>query len=609
MKKFFTEDLVKILISLVLFVISLFLEMSIFRIILLILSYVIVSYEIYIEAFKNICKGEVFDEDFLMIVATIGAFIIGEFSEGVMVILLFQIGEYLSDVAVNSSRESITKLLDLRSDYANLVVDGDVLKTDIKDVKLNDEFIVKVGEKVPLDGIVIDGDSFVDTSSLTGESVPVHVDVDSNVLSGYVNNSSPITVRARSTYETSTASKIISLIENSNEKKSDTEDFIRKFCKVYTPIVVLMAIFLVVVPSIITGDINTWLYRGLVFLVTSCPCALVISVPLGYFCGIGRASRDGILIKGSRELDKLRNISYVLFDKTGTITKGVFEVNEFKSVDKSVSDKKILEVAAVAEEFSIHPIAISIKDKFGKKSKLKGSNYKEISGMGISCIIDEKSVLVGNSKLFIDNNIDVSLVDSIGSVIYVSIDNKYVGYLVISDTIKDSSYQLTKLKNIGINDLVVVSGDNKTQVEEVCKRVGIDTYYSDLLPIDKVNIVKKYKKKGLSMFVGDGINDAPVIKISDVGVSMGSLGSDAAIEASDVVLMHDDLGKIEKTIKISRVCKKMITVSIVFALSVKFLVLMLGVFGISTIWMAVFADVGVTILSVLNVLRIMWKKI
>lgn len=610
MKKYFNFDLVKILISVFLFVVSLFFgEDSYIKLSLLIVSYVVVSYEIYIEAFKNVKTGEIFDENFLMIIATIGAFIIGEFSEGVIVILLFQLGEYLSDLAVSNSKEAITKLLDLRCDFVNLKEGNKIKREDVKKVKIGDVFIVKPGEKIPLDGEVIEGESYVDTSSLTGESAPIYISIHDKVLSGYINNDSVITVKATSVFETSTATKIIELIENSNEKRSDTENFIRKFCKVYTPVVVLCAILLVLIPTFMGYDFDKWLYRCLVFLVTSCPCALVISVPLGYFCGIGRASREGILIKGSSELDKLRGIDYILFDKTGTITEGVFEVTKIKSLNKKVTDKRLLELVSSAEEFSNHPIAKAIQNKFGKKSKLKVEKFKEFSGGGISCRIADKDILIGNKQLLTDKKIDFEEQKELGTIVYIAIDHQYCGYIVISDKIKESSKNLVKLLKMGIKELIILSGDNKEVVESVSKKLKIDNYFGELLPIDKVNKVEEYRKKGSVMFVGDGINDAPVLKISDVGVSMGGIGSDAAIEASDVVLMRDDLGKIEDSIKISRLTKKLISVSILFALVVKFVVLLLGVLGISTIWMAVFADVGVTLLSVLNVLRIMWKKI
>lgn len=604
MKKIINEDLLKIIISTILFIIALFLPNP-FKLIVLIISYIIISYDIYIEAFNELKEKEIFNENLLMILATIGAFVIGSYQEAVMVMLLFEIGEYLSDLAVASSKKSITKLMDLRSETINLFKNDEIEKVSIKKAKIDDIFVVLPGEKVPLDGIVIEGESYLDTSSLTGESTPRKIKTDDLVLSGSINKDSILKVKATSTYKTSTASKIIELIENSNNKKTDTENFIRKFSKIYTPIVVLLALIIAVVPTIIVGDFNTWLYRSLVFLVTSCPCALVISVPLGYFSGIGRASKEGILIKGSRELETLANIDYLALDKTGTITEGVFEVTEVKS--KGISEDELLLLTASAEANSIHPIAKAIV-KYNKEKLIKATNLKEYSGKGISCVIDKKNILIGNKKLMEDNNIKIEDEKTIGTVIYIAINNKYSGYIIISDRIKKSSYKLSSLKN-DFKDIMILSGDNEDITSAIAKEVKIKTYYNNLLPVDKVNKIKEYQKQGLVMFIGDGINDAPVIKISDIGVSMGNLGSDAAIEASDVVIMKDDLSKIKTALNISKLTKYKVKTSIIFALIVKFIVLTLGVVGISTIWMAVFADVGVTLLAILNVLTIMWKKV
>lgn len=604
MKKIINEDLLKIIISTILFIIALFLPNP-FKLIVLIISYIIISYEIYIEAFNELKEKEIFNENLLMILATIGAFVIGSYQEAVMVMLLFEIGEYLSDLAVASSKKSITKLMDLRSETINLFKNDEIEKVSIKKAKIDDIFVVLPGEKVPLDGIVIEGESYLDTSSLTGESTPRKIKTDDLVLSGSINKDAILKVKATSTYKTSTASKIIELIENSNNKKTDTENFIRKFSKIYTPIVVLLALIIAVVPTIIVGDFNTWLYRSLVFLVTSCPCALVISVPLGYFSGIGRASKEGILIKGSRELETLANIDYLALDKTGTITEGVFEVTEVKS--KGISEDELLLLTASAEANSIHPIAKAIV-KYNKEKLIKATNLKEYSGKGISCVIDNKNILIGNKKLMEDNNIKLEDEKTIGTVIYIAINNKYSGYIIIYDRIKKSSYKLSSLKN-DFKDIMILSGDNEDITSAIAKEVKIKTYYNNLLPVDKVNKIKEYQKQGLVMFIGDGINDAPVIKISDIGVSMGNLGSDAAIEASDVVIMKDDLSKIKTALNISKLTKHKVKTSIIFALIVKFIVLTLGVVGISTIWMAVFADVGVTLLAILNVLTIMWKKV
>lgn len=604
MKKFLNEDLIRIIISTLLFIISMFLPTPI-KTIVLVVSYVFISHEIYMEAFEGLKEKDIFNENFLMILATLGAFAIGSYMEAVMVMLLFETGEYLSDAAVASSKKSITKLMDLRSETINLFKDGEIQKVSIKKAKVDDIFVVLPGEKVPLDGIVIEGTSYLDTSSLTGESTPRKATVNDQVISGSINKDSILKVKATSTYKTSTASKIIDLIENSNNKKTNTETFIRKFSKIYTPVVVISALIIAIVPSLIVGDFKTWLYRALVFLVTSCPCALVISVPLGYFSGIGRASKEGILIKGSRELETLADIDYLALDKTGTITEGVFEVTKVES--KTLKEKDFITLVASAEVNSIHPIAKAITN-YCKEPLEKSTNHKEYSGKGISCTIKNKELLVGNKKLMEENKVELPKEEAIGTVIYVAIDNEYAGCIVISDRIKKSSYALSSLKE-DFKDIMILSGDNEDITKEIAHEVKINTYYNNLLPIDKVEKIKEYQKQGLVMFIGDGINDAPVIKTSDIGVSMGSLGSDAAIEASDIVIMEDDLSKIKTAHNISKLTKRKVKESIIFALIVKFIVLLLGVFGISTIWMAVFADVGVTLLAILNVLTIMWKRV
>lgn len=604
MKKFLNEDLIRIIISTLLFIISMFLPTPI-KTIVLVVSYVFISHEIYMEAFEGLKEKDIFNENFLMILATLGAFAIGSYMEAVMVMLLFETGEYLSDVAVASSKKSITKLMDLRSETVNLFKDGVIEKVSIKKAKVDDIFIVLPGEKVPLDGIVIEGTSYLDTSSLTGESIPRKVTTNDQVISGSINKDSILKVKATSTYKTSTASKIIDLIETSNNKKTNTETFIRKFSKIYTPVVVISALIIAIVPSLIVGDFKTWVYRALVFLVTSCPCALVISVPLGFFSGIGRASKEGILIKGSRELERLEDIDFLALDKTGTITEGVFEVTKVES--KNLKEKDFITLVASAEVNSIHPIAKAITN-YCKEPLEKSTNHKEYSGKGISCTIKDKELLIGNKKLMEENKIEIPKEKTIGTVIYVAINKKYAGCIVIADRIKKSSYALNSLKE-DFKDIMILSGDNEDITKEIANEVKIDTYYNNLLPIDKVEKIKEYQKQGLVMFIGDGINDAPVIKTADIGVSMGSLGSDAAIEASDIVIMEDDLSKIKTAHNISKITKRKVKESIIFALIVKFIVLLLGVFGISTIWMAVFADVGVTLLAILNVLTIMWKKV
>ena len=610
MKIKFNEDIIKIIISAILFVIALFFQnYKTVYLILLVCSYLIVSYRIFIEAIKKLVKGNVFDENTLMIIATVSAFIIGEYPEAVMVMLLFEFGEYLSDLAVNNSKESITKLMDLRSDYVNLKKDERIEKVDIKEAVIDDIFIVKPGEKVPLDGIVLDGKTSVDTASLTGESVPREVVQGDTVLSGFVNGSGVITVKATSVAENSTASKIINLLENSNDKKTKTEKFITRFSKIYTPIVVILAVLIVVIPTMLGANFNDFLYKALVFLVTACPCALVISVPLGFFCGVGRASKEGILIKGSDGLESLSKLETVVFDKTGTVTEGKFEVRDI--VSRGVSKDELLELAAYSEYYSNHPIAKSIvtayKDEIDE-NLIK--NYKEVSGYGVTAIVNDKKVIIGNDKLLNQENIAVEEVNDFGTTIYVACDGQYLGYLVIGDKIKDSAYNLVNnLKKNGINRVVMLSGDTEDMVKIVADKVNIDEYYSQLLPIDKVQKLREIKEKSYTAFVGDGINDALVIKEADLGISMGGIGSDAAIEASDVVLMHDNLDKIVTAIKISHITQKIVMFNIVFALGFKFLMLVLATFGLASIWMAVFADVGVTLLAVLNALRIMKKKL
>lgn len=604
------EELIKIIISALFFTLSFFTtKNSILYFVLLILSYIVISYEIYIDAFKNIFHGEIFDENFLMILATIGAFYIGEYPEAVMVMLLFEIGEYLSDLAVDNSKESITNLLDLRADYVNLKTETGIKKIDVNAAKIGDIFVVKPGEKIPLDGIIINGDSYLDTSSLTGEGVPRFVNVGDNVLSGTVNLDRALEIKASALFANSAASKIIDLLENATNNKTKTEKFITRFSKIYTPIVVLCAFLLFLIPTLLGYDANTWLYRALEFLVISCPCALVISVPLGFFCGIGRSSKDGILIKSSKDLDNLSKIDTVVFDKTGTITKGNFEVIKIKSY--KLGEEELLELTSKVESLSNHPIAKAIVRKYGKD--IDNSNifhFAEIGGMGIKCYLNNEEILVGTKKLLEQNNINVFDNKDVGTIIYISKNKEYLGYIVIADVIKDESYTIAhKLKNIGINRVVMLSGDDKKIVSDVCEKVKIDEYYSNLLPIDKVNILEKIKEESFTAFVGDGINDAPVIKLSDIGMAMGNLGSDVTIEAADVVLMHDNLESIVKAIKISKITKKIIKFNIMFAIVFKITILFLATFGITSIWMAVVSDVGVTLLSVLNTLRIMKKKI
>lgn len=596
------EDLIRIIISIVLLVLGMIFNENIY---LLVISYVFVSKEVYFNAFKNIKEGKIFDENFLMIIATLGAFYIGEYPEAVLVMLLFSIGEYLSDLAVDNSKKAIVELMDLRSDKINLKNIG---VTDVSNAKVGDIFVVSPGEKVALDGIVIKGESHLDTSSLTGEAVPRAVYKNSEVLSGTINLEGVLEVKATKTFETSTASKIIEILEKSEEKKTKTEKFITKFSKVYTPIVVLLAVFIVIIPTILGGNFNTWLYRALEMLVISCPCALVISVPLGYFSGIGKCSKEGILVKGSNILDDLVNIDTIIFDKTGTITEGVFEVTKIFSVNNK--DVELLKLAAEAEANSNHPIALSIKKAYGKEIKSKITNAKEISGAGISCIIGKDNILVGNKKLLKYNKIDVEENKELGTIVYVAKNKKLLGYIVISDKIKTNAKEsLDKLRNDGINNLIMLSGDAEEVVNIISKKLNLDKAYGNLLPQDKVNILEEYKKYNKTAFVGDGINDAPVIKLADVGIAMGGIGSDATIEASDIVLMKDDLSNLADAIKISKITKKIVLSNIIFAIMFKIIMLVLAILGITPIWLAVFADVGVTIISVFNSLRIFIKRI
>ena len=599
-------DLIKLIVAGCLFILSFFFPS--FNLIFIFVAYIIVSFELIIDVACNIVKGEIFDEEFLMVIATFGAFIIGEYSEGLAVMLFYQFGELLNDKAVDSSREDIIKLMNLRSDKATLLVDDKEKEVDPSKVKIDDLIIIKPGEKIPLDGIVIEGESSIDTSSITGESKPVSVKKNSNILSGTVNMSGTIIVKVTSLYKDSTVSKILNLIENSDEEKSDTERFITKFAKIYTPIVVFLALGIFIIPSIVTKDFSTWGYRSLVFLVTSCPCALVLSIPLAYFSGIGTCSKYGVLVKNSSSLDKLLNIEEIIFDKTGTITEGVFEVDKVKG--NGISAKALLEIAAMCECHSSHPIAVSIKNRYGKEVDTKNvKNYKVVDG-GITVTIDKDKYIVGNYNLLKKHNIDFSKTTDVGTIVYVSKNNKYLGYILINDRIKPSSKKtITELKKRGIRDLVVLSGDNEDIVKNVCKNVGIQRYSAELLPQDKVTYLKEAKKEKVNvMFVGDGVNDAPAMIVSDLGVSMGGIGSDASIEASDLVIMNDDLSKINKAIDISNNTKKIVWQNIIFVLVVKSIVLLTAALGYSNIISAVFADVGVTLITIVNTLRIFKKK-
>ena len=598
MKLELNEELYKIFISTILFILAIIFKINI----LFIFAYIIISYELFIEAIK---EKELFNEATLMIIATIGAIFINEYQEAVIVMILFQLGEYLSDLAVNNSKKSIIELMDLRSDIVTL---EDNTQIDIDDCKIGTKFVVKPGEKIPLDGIVIEGSSTLDTKSLTGESKPLIVKKNSEVLSGSINLDSILIIKSTKTSKTSTAARIIDIIENSNENKTQTEKFITKFSKVYTPIVCVLAILLVLIPTLLGEDFSTWLYRSLNFLVISCPCALVISIPLGFFCGIGRASHEGILIKGSNELEHLSSIKALVFDKTGTITHGNFDVDLI--CNKGINKEELLEIAAYAEYYSNHPIAKSILKKYNKKiDKKRISDYKEVSGKGIKVKIDNNLYLVGNEKLLKNIDIDIHN-DEIGTTVYIAREQTYLGHIVITDTIKKEAYKLVdNLEKLNINKVIMLSGDNIDIVSKVGKEIKIKEYYGNLLPQDKVDKINEIKKDFTTAFVGDGINDAPVIKLSDIGIAMGGIGSDATIEASDIVLLKDDLNNIPKAIKISKLTKRIIKFNIIFAITFKIFILLLAAIGYTSIWLSVLSDVGVTILSILNSLRILYKEV
>lgn len=601
---------IKLILGVALFILALiFKEKEVYGVVLFILSYIVIGGSVIISAFKNIVKGRVFDENFLMTVATLGAFAIGEYPEAVAVMLFYEIGEMFQGYAVNKSRKSISDLMDIRADYANLLIDGKEKKVSPEDVEINDIIIVKPGERMPLDGIIIEGKSTIDTSALTGESVPRSSSIDDEVLSGCINLNGVIKVKVTKKYGESTVVRILELVENANSKKASTEKFITKFARVYTPIVVILAVLLATIPPLVISDstFSDWLYRALVFLVVSCPCALVVSVPLAIFAGIGAASKKGILIKGGNYLEALKDLDVVVFDKTGTLTKGVFEVTEIK--ERNISKEEFLKIAAYGESYSNHPIAKSIVRHYGKEiDKEKVSDYKEISGNGISVTFNNKKILLGNKKLMKANNIDIGEINSIGTIVHLVINNEYKGYLIISDEVKENSMEaIKKLKSMGISEIIMLTGDNKNVADEIAKELKLDKVYSELLPGDKVSkieeILSARKGKEKVAFVGDGINDAPVLARVDIGVAMGGMGSDAAIEAADIVLMNDDPLALSEVLKIAKKTNKILWQNIIFSLGIKVIVLILGAFGIATIWEGVFADVGVTLIAVLNSMR------
>lgn len=596
-------------------------------IIILIAGYLILSYEILIESAKNISHGQIFDENFLMVIATLGAFYTKQYPEALVVMLLFQIGELLQDIAVDNSRKQLKSVMDLKPDYANLQTNSGVVTVDPEAVNIGDVIVVKPSERIPLDGEIIEGTSFVDTSSLTGESVPRSANIGDTVLSGSINGSGTLFVKVNSTYSNSTVAKVLDLVENASNRKSSTENFITKFAAIYTPIVVLLAILLAVFPPILTGtnDFSLWIYRACGFLVVSCPCALVISIPLGFFGGIGNASKHGILVKGSNYLEALNFVETAVFDKTGTLTQGVFEVTKVnvaneasllnilpddeKRTLQSASDQ-LLHVAGLVESYSNHPIAKSITKAANIPSASdQVSNYEEIAGHGIRATLSGQTVLAGSAKLLKKFNINFSEApaDTLGSIVYIALNDTFSGYLVISDQIKkDSKQGLEELRKLGIQT-VMLTGDMKASAEIVGKELNLDTIYSELLPGDKVDKIeellhKKGKNKNV-IFTGDGMNDAPVLARADIGIAMGGVGSDAAIEAADIVIMTDEPSKIAQAIKIAKHTRKIVTENIILSLGIKFIVLFLVAFGMGSMWLAIFADVGVALIAIFNSIR------
>ena len=579
------------------------------QIALFIISYIIVGGDVVKRAVKNILKGQVFDENFLMSIATIGAFFIGEYPEGVAVMLFYQVGELFQSYAVGKSRKSIASLMDIRPDYANVKKGDELVKVDPDEVQIGDIIVIKAGEKIPLDGKVIEGSSMIDTSALTGESVPREVEVGSDILSGCININGVITAEVTKEFGESTVSKILDLVENASSKKSNSEQFITKFARYYTPVVVIIAVFLAIIPPLVIdgATFSDWIYRALAFLVVSCPCALVISIPLSFFGGIGGASKKGVLVKGSNYLEALAETEIVVFDKTGTLTKGVFNVQEIHP--EGVSKEELLELTAHAESYSNHPISLSLKRAYSKEiDNGRISDVEEISGHGVIATVDGKKVMAGNIKLMKMMDIPYFKGELIGTIVHVAVNNKYIGYIVIADEVKEDSAQAIKeLKAANIKQTVMLTGDNKSIGSKVAKELGLDKVYAELLPADKVEkleeLFSQKSKKGKLAFVGDGINDAPVLARADIGIAMGGLGSDAAIEAADVVIMTDEPSKIATTMKISKKTLKIAHQNIVFAIGIKIIVLILSAFGITTMWAAIFADVGVTIIAVLNAFR------
>lgn len=614
MNKKMKKKLWKIIISAILFALAFVFktQYELISSVMFTVSYIIVGYDIVIKALKNITRGKVFDENFLMTVATIGAFCIGELPEAVAVMLFYQVGEMFQDYAVDKSRKSVAALMDIRPDYAVVVRDRYAKKVSPDEVKIDEIILVKPGEKIPLDGIVTEGKSTLNTLALTGEALPRSVDVGDEILSGSINNDGVLKIKVIKEFGESTVSKILDLVENSSSKKSKSENFISKFAKYYTPVVVIIAVILGIFPPLLFKQpFNIWVYRALSFLVVSCPCAIVVSVPLSFFGGIGASSRMGVLVKGSNYLEALSKVEVIVCDKTGTLTEGVFKVQ--KIVTNGVSENELIKYAAYAESFSNHPISLSLKEAYGDKiDDKKVSDVKEVSGKGVYAKVEGKEIFVGNEKLLKENGIEFSPSNEIGTIVYVAINHEYAGFIVISDKIKEDTYIAIDLfKKNNVKKVVMLTGDKKSISEAVSKELNLDEYHSELLPQDKVEIVERLMKEkaeeGKLLFVGDGINDAPVLALSDIGIAMGGLGSDAAIEAADVVVMTDEPSKIAGAIKISKKTMRIVKENIIMALAVKISVLVLVSIGIATMWSAVFADVGLSMIAVLNALRILKK--
>lgn len=611
------KNIKRITVSLLLFLILLILDKTgilgmylpwYATLILYLIPYVIIGYDIIRKAFLNIKNGQVFDENFLMVTATVAGFAIGEYSEALAVMIFYQIGEFFQGYAVGKSRQSITEMMSIAPEYANLETESGIEEVDPDEVEVGSIIIVKPGEKIPLDGIVMEGESFVNTAALTGESVPRHVQNGDEIISGCVNENGTLKVKVTKEYDDSTVAKILELVENASEKKARVEQFITRFAKYYTPVVTIGALLLAIIPPVILkAGFYEWIHRACIFLIVSCPCALVISVPLGFFGGIGAASRIGVLVKGSNYLEAVSQLKTVVFDKTGTLTKGKFKVTDV--ISNNNNRDNLIELAALAEAYSNHPVSLSIKEEYGREISLDQlKDAKEIAGYGISVIFNERELLAGNSKLLKEKNIDVIESDRPETIVYVAYNGSYAGHIIISDVIKeDSANAIREIKRAGVKNTVMLTGDRAAIAKKTADIIGIDKVHAELLPQDKVKLVEDMlackKEGGKLAFVGDGINDAPVLMRSDVGIAMGSLGSDAAIEAADIVIMDDKLEKIAKIIRIGRKTMKIVRQNIVFALTVKILVLILGALGLANMWEAVFADVGVSVIAILNSMR------